>query len=215
MVGYCPHLGHPRVILTIRAGQSHLMVCWQNRWLMGRHSNKTKCSIYCIEKHGISYAVMTHANFWAATSNIWSANASSWSMMTTQEVFSANRRQNHARKATCSVTRKLVTEFQASYYCYCILWFSIICSGGVSMTEDSQEQWLWSINKTCPRSLDGFCDDFNHFDMLKDSLLEFLVRHSWQDVPVIGLDQQLARVHAATRLATSSATLSHKASPCR
>ena len=81
--------------------------------------------------------------------------ASSHTMTTPQEVFSANKRQDRARKAACNVTRKLLTEFQAviAFACYDS---PSICTGGVSMTEDSQEQLL---AKLCLGDNDG--DDPN------------------------------------------------------
>ena len=82
------------------------------------------------------------SNFWAATNHICtSAVATSRTMMTSQEIFSTNKRQDCVRKATCNVTSKLLTEFQP------VLAFARYnslskCTCSVWMTEDSQEHLL-------------------------------------------------------------------------
>ena len=140
-------------MLTIRIGQSHLwlLVC-KNTSLHNKLFNLLYTETYIIEywllypcpstsEQQQTTSASAKASAKASSCIIMHHHAASCSIMIYQEVFSANKRQSHARKAICNVTRKLFTEFQASaaFACYDS---PSICAGSVSMTEHSHNHWL-------------------------------------------------------------------------
>ncbi len=168
-------------MLTVQAnGTVPFVVRLQKYCRTARNSNKANCSIYFIRKQALHTA--------GSSLQLAPANASSCSMIASQETSWRTRGRIMPEKQLAM----LQGIYEQSFKQLLLLHTDSpsIWTGGVSMTDNSQEHWLWGIVQICRRSQDGFYFDFNHYVMPKDAFLE-LGRHC-QDVLAIPL-YQLAR----------------------